>query len=127
MKKLFVSKTMVNIVTLGTLLVTKVVLAAGATAPIPLPQSPLDNASQIPSLFCAILGWVFWGLIILAVIMFLVGGYRYATSSGEPENVKTANKVLLYAVIAVVIALLAEGIPYVVGSFIGSELSTGIC
>ncbi len=118
---------MVNIAALGTLLVTKVALAAPGTPPLSLPESPLSSSDQIQPLFCALLGWVFWGLIVLAVVMFLVGGYKYATSSGEPENVKTANKILLYAVIAVVVALLAEGIPYVVESFFGGSIGGGIC
>jgi hypothetical protein len=126
MKKFFASRTVVNIAALGTLLAARIALAQ-ATPPVPLPQSPLDNASQIQNLLCAMLGWVFWGLIVLAIIMFLVGGYRYATSSGEPENVKTANKILLFATIAVAVALLAEGIPYVIGSFIGSEFGAGVC
>lgn len=92
-----------------------------------IPQGVLDNPRSISNLFCGVLDWVFWGLIVFSIIMFLVGGYRYATSSGEPEKVQTANKILLYAAIAIAVALVAEGIPYLVGSFLGSGFGASVC
>jgi len=67
---------------------------------------------------------MFWGLLVLSVAMFLVGGYMYATASGDPEKVGRANKTLLYAAIAVVVALVARGIPLLIGTFFGVDANS---
>ncbi len=84
-----------------------------------LPVSPVQDVYSVASIACGILLWIFWLLIMFAIIMFLIGGYRYATSAGEPEKVQSANKTLLYAAIAVVVALCAWGIPTLIDSFLG--------
>lgn len=96
-------------------------LTLAATAPKDLFTQP----SQVVEFFCGALVWMFWGLIVLSVAMALVAGYRYVTSSGEPEKVSTAGKTLLYAAIGIAVALLAKGFPSLVGSFFNT--SVGVC
>ncbi|RWZ78379.1 MAG: hypothetical protein EOT05_01275 [Candidatus Microsaccharimonas sossegonensis] len=43
----------------------------------------------------------------LAVIMIIVGGLLYATSSGDPSRVTMAKNTLMYAIIGLVVAFLA--------------------
>jgi hypothetical protein len=81
------------------------------------PTNIITNAQSVVNLFCDILGWMFWALIVLGVAMFLVGGYRYATAGGDAESVSKANKTLLYAAIAIVVGLVAGGVPTLIGSF----------
>ena len=51
------------------------------------------------------------GLIgLLAVIMIIVGGFQYTTSSGDSGKVTKAKNTILYGVIGLVIALLAYAI-----------------
>jgi hypothetical protein len=45
---------------------------------------------------------------IIAVIMIIVGGLKYVTSSGDPSNVTSAKNTLLYAVIGLIIVGLAQ-------------------
>lgn len=45
---------------------------------------------------------------IIAVIMVVIGGLRFITSSGDPAGVKAARDTLLYAAIGIVIAALAQ-------------------
>jgi hypothetical protein len=45
---------------------------------------------------------------IAAVIMIIVAGFRYITSSGKEENVKTAKNTILYAIIGLVVVALAQ-------------------
>jgi len=98
--------------------------ASALTVPTPsnmtqLPVPPIQNTQDVQYLAQGVLVWIFWGLIIFSVVMFLVGGYRYVTSGGDPEKVSGANKTLIYAAIAVVVALLAAGIPNIIASFFG--------
>jgi len=45
---------------------------------------------------------------IVAVVMIIVGGFRYITSGGNDGNVGTAKNTILYAVIGLVIVALAQ-------------------
>jgi len=45
---------------------------------------------------------------IIAVIMIIVAGFRYITSGGNQESVKSAKNTLIYAVIGLVIVALAQ-------------------
>ena len=55
----------------------------------------------IINLFSAIVG-------IVAVIMIIVGGFRYITSGGNDASVTSAKNTLLYAIIGLVIVALAQ-------------------
>jgi multisubunit Na+/H+ antiporter MnhB subunit len=46
----------------------------------------------------------------IAVIMIIIGGIRYTTSNGEAANTKAAKDTILYAVIGLVVAILAYAI-----------------
>lgn len=45
---------------------------------------------------------------IVAVIMIIIGGFRYITSGGKQESVTAAKNTILYAVIGLVIVALAQ-------------------
>lgn len=47
---------------------------------------------------------------VAAVIMIIIGGFKYMTSSGDPANLNSAKNTILYALIGLVIALVAQGI-----------------
>lgn len=47
---------------------------------------------------------------IAAVIMIMVGGVRYITSSGDPNNTTGAKNTILYAIVGLLVALLAQAI-----------------
>ena len=94
----------------------------GVTAP-----ATTLSTNDITNLFCGIVNWVFWGLIVLAVVMALIGGYRYAVSSGDPEKVGTANKTLLYAAIAAAVAICAWGVPSLIGNILDANNLGNFC
>jgi hypothetical protein len=45
---------------------------------------------------------------VVAVIMIIIGGFRYITSGGSSEKVTAAKNTLLYAIIGLVIVALAQ-------------------
>jgi hypothetical protein len=45
---------------------------------------------------------------VAAVIMIIIAGFRYITSGGKQESVASAKNALLYAIIGLVIAALAQ-------------------
>jgi len=65
-----------------------------------------------------IINWFSWLLAILSVAVGLYAGFLYMTSSGDPQKVVTANRVLVYAVVGVVVAILAFSVISIVEGFI---------
>lgn len=45
---------------------------------------------------------------VVSVIAIIIGGFRYIISSGESQEVSTAKRTILYAVIGLVVALTAQ-------------------
>jgi hypothetical protein len=97
----------------------------GGISTLPTPITSLTGGNSVEGFLCGLVLWFFWGLIVLSVVMFLVGGYRYVTSGGDSEKVSSANKTLLYAAVAVVVALVAAGMPYIVNSFLTNGANFG--
>lgn len=55
----------------------------------------------------------------IAVIMIIIGGIRYTTSNGDSSQTKSAKDTILYAVVGIVVAILAYAIVnFVVDQFI---------
>jgi uncharacterized membrane protein len=66
------------------------------------------NASKLNTLIKNIIN-IFSILVgIVAVIMIIVGGFRYITSGGDSGNVTTAKNTILYAIVGLVIVALAQ-------------------
>ncbi|MFZ1323853.1 MAG: pilin [Candidatus Saccharimonadales bacterium] len=47
---------------------------------------------------------------VAAVIMVIIGGLKYITSNGDANSISSAKNTILYAIIGLVIAVLAQGI-----------------
>jgi hypothetical protein len=47
---------------------------------------------------------------ILAVIMIIIGGYRYVTANGDEGSVKQGKDTILYSCIGLVLAIMSYGI-----------------
>jgi len=57
----------------------------------------------------------------IAVLMLIYGGIRYTTSGGDEKAITTAKNIILYAVVGIVVAILAYAIVnFVVGQFVTS-------
>lgn len=47
---------------------------------------------------------------IVAVIMIMVGGFKYITSSGDSGSIQSAKNTILYAIVGLIIVALAQAI-----------------
>ncbi|HTE22564.1 MAG TPA: hypothetical protein VK674_05995 [Candidatus Limnocylindria bacterium] len=47
---------------------------------------------------------------IASVVMIIIGGYKYVTSSGDTGNVRSAKDTIMFAVIGMLVALAAQSI-----------------
>ena len=58
-------------------------------------------------------------LIAVAAIFIVVAAFGYLTAGGDDEKVKSAKQKLVYAVVAIVVALLAFALPKLVVNLLG--------
>jgi hypothetical protein len=63
--------------------------------------------------------WVMYIVIIIAFIFIVMGALSIITAGGSPEKVQTGRNYILYAIIGLIIALLAWSLPKIVMSIIG--------
>lgn len=81
-------------------------------------ENPL-KAESFQELVDAIINFIFWAGITIAPIMFILAGFWFVTSMGDPERVRTARKIMLYTAIGLAIILLAKGLILVLKSILG--------
>ena len=96
----------------------------GGTTP---PYTQLTSVQTVLNYVCLGFDYAFWFLIAFAVIFGVIAAFKYLTAAGEPEKVKSAGNTLLYAAIAVAVALLARAIPVIIGDFLGASSSLVTC
>lgn len=77
-------------------------------------QSSDDNASNLVQDIVNILLFVIGAV---AVIMIVIGGLKYTTSNGDQNSITSAKNTILYAVIGLVVAILASAIVNFVVSY----------
>lgn len=66
-----------------------------------------------------------WVVGIVAVIMIIVGGFKYITSGGSSEKIGSAKNTLIYAIIGLIIVALAQFIVhYVITTANNGTIST---
>ena len=60
----------------------------------------------------------------ISVIMIVIGGLRYVISGGNTANVTAAKNTILYAIVGLIVSMLAYAvINFVISSFMGGGLS----
>jgi hypothetical protein len=116
----------------ATLFMTKISLAmAGPEDSFPQPSesglptlrnSFTEGPGDVFKLVDAITNWVFAALIAIAVICILLAAWEYMSSGSE--GVERAHKMLLYAAIGIVVAVLAKGIVFSVRKLTDSSTRT---
>jgi hypothetical protein len=83
-----------------------------------------NGIGPIWSMFCLIdtvqftTNWIFYILTIIVTLMVIYGGFNIVTSAGNPNKMETGRKILTFALIGLVIALVAKFLPYVIIFFV---------
>lgn len=73
-----------------------------STAPCPDGSGKLhDVVTTGINMFSLVVG-------LIAIIMIIIGGIKYITSSGEASNVNSAKNTILYAIVGLVVVALAQ-------------------
>ncbi len=76
------------------------------------------NQNDLKNFIKTIVDVLLFLLGAIAVIMIIIGGIRYTTSNGDSSQVTSAKNTILYAVVGLVVAILAYAIVnFVITSF----------
>ena len=95
-------------------------LIAGAQT---APPAPITTLSGFQSFICnVVVGWLFTFLIILSIVFVLIAAFKYLTAAGDPEKVKGASHQLIYAGVAIIVAIFARGVPQIIGSLFNTTV-----
>lgn len=128
MKKVkgFVKEFGVSILSLGLPLLASAQVIPPPSPPTQsnVPQGNITSLQGVLNSLCTVFGWAFYFLVVLAVIFIIVAAFKYLTAAGDAEKVKSAGSTLLYAAVAVGVALLARAVPLIVATFLGAGTLT---
>ena len=99
-------------------------MAAPATEKITegMNATGLESDEKLPDIVTNIINVILFIIGILAVAFIIYGGVKYSMSAGDSAKVKSAKDTIMYAIIGLIVAILAYAIVnYVVGSFNGNN------
>ena len=82
-------------------------------------EGGIEVSTLTKFLFTAV-NWLSWFVSIVAVIMGLYAGFLFMTASGDAEQVKTASKTFLWAIVGVAVAIITFSIIVLTKSIIGA-------
>jgi hypothetical protein len=83
------------------------------------------TVTSLPDVFKFVVNILLYIIGAISVIMLIVGGIRYAVSAGNSANVTAAKNTIMYALIGLVIAVLAYAIVNFVLGAVTSGSTTG--
>lgn len=76
------------------------------------------NVSSADDLITTIINMLLYIIGAVSVIMIIYGGFKYVTSGGDSSGVTSAKNTILYAIIGLIVAVLA----YIVVNFVLKQL-----
>lgn len=79
-----------------------VIAVAGGTCGID------DSSGKVNTLVNTIINIFSWVVGVLAVIMLIYGGFRFVTSAGDSAKLTSARQTIIYALVGLVIVVLAQ-------------------
>lgn len=134
MKDVFLKKAATAVLVVG-LLLANVGMALPASAMTYSVQSGANSArgNDQPEqlfgdggIFRRITNILLFAIGVLSVIMLIIGGLRYVISGGNKDAVNSAKNTILYAIVGLIVALLAfAAINFIIGVFVGEGMTTG--
>jgi len=120
--KNFISITLISLFGLLPLLVMAIVPGTipGAQE-LGVQESPVKTSQGLIDAIAGIVKWIYTIFFIVAVMFILIAAFNYLTAGGQPEKIKSAHTQLIYAAIAIAIALLAVGATAIIKDVLGGE------
>ncbi len=81
-------------------------------------DAAVQSGDDVINILENIATWLLRVFMIATVIAFMIAGFFYLTAGGKPDRVTTANNMIKYGIIGVVVALLSGGMVKLIQSFL---------
>ncbi len=88
-------------------------------------DSPVKSVNDVIRVLNDIVGWAYKIFFIVAVMFVIFAAYKFLFAQEDPEKIKSAKNQVIYAVIAIIIALLAISFDVIIKDFLGGSQSGG--
>jgi heme/copper-type cytochrome/quinol oxidase subunit 2 len=98
-------------------------LLAGSAAAVDIPginQTGPTTVSGAVDVIKNVVKWVYIIFFIIAVLFILLAAFTYLTAGGDAEKVKSAHNQIIYAAVAIVVALIAVSVDTIISTFLTS-------
>jgi len=87
---------------------------------LPGANQNVRTVSGLVDILRGVVRWIYILFFIIAVLFIIFAAFTYLTSGGDPEKVGNAKNQLIYAAVAIAVALLALGFQSIVSNFLAS-------
>jgi hypothetical protein len=71
---------------------------------------PVQDTATLVDTILGLINWVAWFVALVAVLFGLYAGILFITAGGNEETLSKAKNILLYAIVGIVVAILAFSI-----------------
>lgn len=112
------TKFLIGISTFAPLSALAAVSGSGIDRVHAVPRVRLDFGNFL-DIINRVIDWFFTLLLVLAVVFILWAAFKYLTAGGDEEKIGNAHQILLWAVVAIAVALLSQGLVFIVQQLVG--------
>jgi len=113
MKKSLVILTLVGLLLVPTMTLLAATIDVPGTAPVTTLQNVVDIIEKVSK-------WIYAIVFALAILFILIAAFQFLTAAGNPDTITKARQNLIYALVAVGIAVIAWGLPKLVLALVGT-------
>lgn len=82
-------------------------------------EGAVSSQDTLIGVVVRLIQWVAWIVGLLAVLMGLYAGILFITASGDAAKIEKARGILLYAIVGIVVAIIAFGLVAISTAIIG--------
>lgn len=87
---------------------SKSAACSGITGASDVSCEPAQSERTVRSLLSTAINLLSWVVGIVAIIMIIIGGFKFVTSNGDANAVTSARNTIIYALVGVVIVVFAQ-------------------
>ncbi|MFH1347052.1 MAG: pilin [Spirochaetota bacterium] len=119
------SKIIASVITIAVVMPLASVVYAQPSTGLDLPgaNTSITTVSSLVDIIRGVVKWIYTIFFIIAVLFIIFAAFTYLTAGGDPEKTTKAKNQLIYATVAIAVALLALGFQSIVANFLASPTS----
>jgi len=116
------SKIIASVIAISVVMPLASVVYAQPSTGLNLPgaNTNITTVSGAVDIIRGVVRWIYVIFFIIAVLFIIFAAFTYLTAGGDPEKTTKAKNQLIYAAVAIAVALLALGFQSIVSNFLAA-------